>query len=325
MTLQVYLRLGLKISKIRRVLAFKQSLFLKQYIDKCTSLRQAATTDFGKRLFKLFANAVFGKFIEQARNYLNVSFASNKDQLVREISNLNFNNFKILAENLVAIFRKQRVVTLNKAFPIGFTILDRSKAFMYEQFYEHIKPKLGKCTVLLSDTDSLIMMVQNGKNQEQNMKLLRKLMDFSNYSPKSPLFSLKNANKLGYWKDELRGQEMTHFVGLKSKTYAYLLNRERKNVFSKCKGITKAYRKTLRFGMFTKCVKYITKKELVQYRIQAKNHIIHTLKMRKTAFTSFDDKRYIFKCGVHSAPYGSILIKRALQKKKCPFCPSHQK
>ena len=50
------LQLGLKIIKIHRCLAFRQTGFLQVYIESVTSLRQKEDTDFGKSLFKLFAN-----------------------------------------------------------------------------------------------------------------------------------------------------------------------------------------------------------------------------------------------------------------------------
>lgn len=319
MTLKTYVRLGLTVVKIRRVLAFTQSHFLKNYIDHCTTLRQEAKTDFGKRLFKLFSNSVFGKFIEQTRNYMTVKFCSKDEKVVSHISNVNFENFKIISDNLVAFFEKEKCVKLNKAFPIGFTILDRSKEYMFSQFYEVIKPKFKHCHVVMSDTDSLCLSVKEKRTINPLIKL-KKHVDFSNYPNNSPFFTKQNANKLGFWKDELQGRKMKRFVGLRSKTYAYTLDKEKLNVYSKCKGITKAYRKTLRFASFTNCLKNISKKKVVQYRIQSKNHIVHTLKINKTAFTSFDDKRYLMNCGVHSLPYGSKYIKVMSEKDKCIFC-----
>ena len=315
MTLRTYIRLGMTLLKIRRVLAFTQSHFLKNYIDQCTSLRQNAHTDFGKRLFKLFSNSVFGKFIEQTRNYMTVKFCTNGEKVISHMSNPNFQNFKIISKNLVAFFEKNKSVKLNKAFPIGFTILDRSKEYMFSQFYEIVKPKFNHCHVVMSDTDSLCLSVKEKKTVNPLSKL-KDNIDFSNYPPHHPLYSKINANKLGFWKNELQGCKMKQFVGLRSKMYAYTLDKE-KLVHSKCKGITKAYRKTIRFATFRKCVENITKKKIVQYRIQSKNHIVHTLKMNKTAFTSFDDKRYLFNCGVHSVPYGSKYIKPSGD---CIFC-----
>lgn len=322
MNLRTYLQLGMRLTKIHRVLSFTQSNFLKTYIDICTQLRQKATTEFGKRLFKLFSNSVFGKFIEQTRNYLNVSFSFNDEKrTMKEISNVNFSNFKILSKNLIAIFKKQKSILLNKPLPIGFTILERSKDYMFRQFYMVIRKKLPATIVLMSDTDSLCLAITNTTLQEKNiLRCLAKIMDFSNHPKTSLFYSAKNKNKLGFWKDELKGARMTEFVGIRSKTYAYLLNDEKKKVYSKCKGITKAYKKTIRFEIFKHCITHISKKTVRQYRIQSKNHIIHTLKIRKVAFTSFDDKRYLLPCGIHSVPYGSVLIQKAIKNKKCCFC-----
>ena len=61
--LQYYLQKGLKLVKIRRAVKFIQKDFLKNFITKITKLRSEAETEFELRLFKLFANSTFGKFI----------------------------------------------------------------------------------------------------------------------------------------------------------------------------------------------------------------------------------------------------------------------
>ena len=61
--LQLYLKLGMKLEKVHKVLSFQQSPWMAPYIAKNTELRKLATNDFEKDFFKLMNNAVSHSWI----------------------------------------------------------------------------------------------------------------------------------------------------------------------------------------------------------------------------------------------------------------------
>ena len=76
--LQLYLSLRMKLTKIHKVLQFKQPNWMKKYIDFNTKKRMYATNDFEKDFFKLMISSVYGKAMDNLRKRINVRFVNSK-------------------------------------------------------------------------------------------------------------------------------------------------------------------------------------------------------------------------------------------------------
>src|SRR5207244_379388 len=130
--LKLYTELGMEISKIHRVLKFRQEPWLKKYIDFNTSKRQSATSDFEKDFYKLMSNSVFGKTMENIRKHRNIKVLNNRKKLIKLIASPAYHDRKIFDEDLVAVQMVQVSINLSKPIYAGLSILDLSKLLMYD-------------------------------------------------------------------------------------------------------------------------------------------------------------------------------------------------
>ena len=262
--LKLYLRLGLRLTKIHRGITFAEEDFMKKYIDLNTELRTKGTTNFEKDFFKLMNNSVFGKTMENVRNRINVKLVINEKACNKLAKKSNFKSVNIFHENLIAVHMEKTTVRLNKPIQIGMTILDLSKTLMYRFHYDYVKPKWGsKAALLFTDTDSLCYEIQTDDFYEDIRDDASEWFDTSNYEEDHPLFSKKNKKQVGFMKDECGGSQILRFVGLRSKLYTYEVDRERDNngkwkynvQKKKCKGVRKCIiKKEITVGDFEECL-----------------------------------------------------------------------
>ncbi|CAH1106876.1 unnamed protein product [Psylliodes chrysocephalus] len=131
---------GLIVTKIHRALKFKQSRWLKKYIDLNTNMRNNAKDTSEKNHFKRMVNSVYGKTMENVDDrrdiYLKTHWASKRNSPGANnlIARPNFESCSIFSENFVAIHMGRTKICYNKPLYVGFTVLELSKFdFLYNK------------------------------------------------------------------------------------------------------------------------------------------------------------------------------------------------
>ena len=120
---------------------------------------------------------------------------------------------------------KKTKVKMNKPIYIGMSVLGISKTLMYEFWYDYIKPKYqDRAKLCYMDADSFLIHTKIEDFYEDIANDVKEWFDTSNYGNNRPLPIGKNKNVIGLFKDELGGKIMIEFVGLRAKTYAYLMD-----------------------------------------------------------------------------------------------------
>ena len=301
--LQLYLRLGLELERVHRVLRFRQSPWMAPYINENTRMRQMATSDFEKNLYKLMNNSVFGKSMENVFRYKKIYLTADPAKLLTLRSSPLYSSSEVFSEGLVAVLHRKAVAELCKPIYTGFCILELSKLLMYQFHYGHIKKLYGnRAKLLFTDTDSLCYLIETDdvyKDVQNNISWF----DTSDFPADHPCFSLTNKKVLGKFKDELNGRQALSFVGLRPKMYSLLMDSGKEK--NKAKGVSKSV--TKKRITHQNYIDALTSRHTLyhsMYRFQSYNHNINTVRQVKRTLSCFDDKRYIFSDGVTTVPHG---------------------
>lgn len=338
--LKLALRHGLVLEKIHRILKFKQTKWLKPYIDLNTELRKKSTNDFEKSFYKLLNNAIFGKTMENVRERADIKLTNKWDGgkfgARMLIARPNFKRFSIFDENLVAIELNKTCVTMDKPIAVGMSILDISKITMYTFLYDFLKDKYNeKCVINYIDTDGVVIDVETDdfyKDMRENISYF----DTSDF-PLPNEYNITHENKKipGKFKDELNGKLITEFVGLRAKCYALrslddepfdkkdrkkpteMKKRKRalcgkyfNDELKKSKGVKKnVIARKIIFDDYVRCNRDNCEIRKTQNTIRSINHNVYSIQQKKVALNPSDDKRYLIKTDTaNTLAWGHYLI-----------------
>ena len=128
------------------------------------------------------------------------------------------------------------------------------------------------------------------------------------------------------FKDEVKGEVIDEFVGLRAKLYSYKMFEDeeskkckdeeskkckevKKPVPKKCKGIKKSViEKSIAHEDYKRCL-FMGQKQLRKMNvIRSHKHKVNTEEVNKIALCPHDDKRHIMEDGVHTLALGHYMI-----------------
>jgi hypothetical protein len=299
--LKLALSLGVKLENVHRVLEFKQSNFMKSYIDLNTDLRKQSKNEFEKDFFKLMNNSVFGKTMENVRNRINFRLVSTNDQAWR-VKNLK--HFNIFSETLVGVHIQKKTIKLDKPVYLGQTILDDSKYLMNDFHYNFMLKKIPRedLDLLFTDTDSLCYHIRK-HDIFQIMKDNKDKFDLSDYPVGHELHDPTNKKVAGVFKNESIAP-ITKFVGLRAKLYSYSVHNDNENHL-RCKGVKKGVaNRELNIKMYESILMNRKTKSVNQNGIRSYAHNVFTESCSKVALSGRDDKVFICDNNINTYNFG---------------------
>ena len=267
----------MKLTKVHKILKFKQSNWLKEYVEFNTKKRQESTDEFNKKFLKLVINCVYGKSMENIRKRINVRLINDSKKYLKCVSKPNFIPPKIFDKNFVTVHQIKTVLTLNKPIYLGFWILELRKLLMYKFHYDYVCNNFDG-RLLFTDIDSLVYEINSDSVYEQWFKD-KDLFDFNGYQNNFDYYDTPNKKVSGKIKDEFNGIKIVEFVGLKSKMYS-LISSDDKEV-DKAKGINKKLR-------HNEYLDVLFDKKRIMKRIRSKLHDIGTYDVFKISLSCFD-------------------------------------
>lgn len=305
------LKSGLLLRKIHRILTFRQEEYLKKYIDLNTTLRQASKTAFEKDFFKLLNNSIFGKTIENKRKQVDIKLATKwmeKDNVTNKqlcaetlICKPNLKCVSIFSENFVAVQLKPERIVLDRPIYIGFTVLEYAKLHLY-QFHYNIKRKyMNNVRLCYTDTDSLLYLFYT-EDIYHDIKNNIKEFDTSNFDLDNP-YSIPrvNAKVPGLFKDELGGDVINEFTGLRAKLYCLSAS---KTEIKKAKGISNSVTSRLEMAHYNKSLFDDESRSCKMNMIKSIKHVLYSQQVNKLVMNRNDDKRYILENQIETLPWG---------------------
>jgi hypothetical protein len=318
--LQLYHSLGLKVTKIHKVLEFKQTYSMKSYVDKMMECRKNAKNSFEKDYFKLLMNALYGKTVENERKYSSLEVCTSYERAKKKINSFRCKSWHEYSDHLLTVDFMKNEQTFKKPIFLGTTILELSKHEMIDHHYNVIRKRYGdKAKLLFTDTDSFAYHIQT-EDVYADMIKDRQHYDFSAYDKGSYIHSQQvpgNTKAFGKFKDEQAKDPILEFCGRAPKEYSYLTASQENTLKGKgtpshvLKGQCShadAVQMILSSHDASNHSKNNFERKVSFKGFRTIDHTIYTEQQVKTGMSILDSKRYVCSDGVSTYAWGNKKI-----------------
>ncbi len=319
-TLKLYMEVGTKVTKVHRILRFRQEAVIKPFVMLNTELRKAAAERgdlFGVDQAKAFVNSTYGKQLQDVRKYAQYRIVRteggslSRGKLCKLVSSNRLRRFVPMGSLYVLEFAKKKTLLSSPVF-LGAIILERAKRSLYNFWYKIMRPFFPSIRLLYTDTDSLLVYVKTGDIYRDCLRLEKELnggeavtvagqgiFDWSSLDPvvHPEYFSTINSKELGHFKFDDGSTIPGEVIALRSKMYTKtkIFNiKEGKYVKSKCaaKGIPRECATQLDYQA---CLANGTIGRVSFVRIAGRQFELATRSMSKEGLAPplFNDKRHL--------------------------------
>jgi hypothetical protein len=320
--------LGVRLLKINRILEFRQSNWLNAHVEQLLKYRfNHSDNKLLDKTMKLSLNALFGKSLENPRNYRSMRIVTNQEKFLDLSSRNNFRNLKILNSEAVLMEFTKTIVELVKPTIMGVQILNEAKFHNAKGVYLHMLPYfLGpdmktwsifnplhkfKIFYLYMDTDSWVMLIYFPPHLHHYdcLKGIKHILDTTIFPKDHILYEHKEPlDTIGLLKIEGFPQKLLSCVLLKSKNYC--MNFEGEDLDKKCKGATRESIKNLTLNDYLHCIDKNLLISADQHSIRSFNSQLYTVVIKKQILSCLDYKNYYFNSR-ECTQYGDPLIKKS--------------
>ena len=316
-----YLKHGMVITRVHKILKFSEAPIMRSYIDLNTQHRNMATSVAEKNQWKNANNSAYGKTFENQLNYSILKFVSGENDYNKVLRNPGFNGYAFVSDNLMLAKIKHTSIVFNKPIYLGAVITELAKLHMFEFYYDVLMDHFGEenMKLCMTDTDSLLVEIQCDDIYREIAWIQVHYdcpIDTTTLS-KSVIeqYSIcgEHNKEVGYFKLEADPLTIQEFVGLRPKVYS-MREMDNPEPHMRSKGTPRESMELyMRHENYLRCLFHNNLPENVrQYvdvnKIQSKDHHLYSIKTSKVSISCNDSKRFIMQDNVHTLAYGHYAI-----------------